>query len=291
MTVSRGIYRIDNAGVPVAMDLYNGSSDDGTEITGWAYDDGLNAHRLWLLEPVDGQADTFTVRSLCAGTYMDLSNGSSDNQTPIFGWHRTGQNQEWIIKHSADGSSYKMKNRKSGTFADLYNGGSDNGTPIYGWEGSFDDSNSHQCWYFKRMSLSSADVLTVVLNNPHIAPNFRPYQVDGEYLILPPSVLRTIWGSTGLDTDNQLWRPQIFDCDDFALIMKAAVAKWGNDNWKADNFAVFCGLMLGVDNQNPPNGHAYNFTISDDHSQVVFFEPQTGDFMDDIGYDAVLSYV
>nr|ANC28063.1 lectin [Polyporus umbellatus] len=289
MTLSRGIYHIENAGVPVAIDLYNGSSADGTAIKGWSFGDGtkLNWNQLWLVEPVAGKTDTFTVRSLIAGSYMDLAGGSSDNQTPITGSQRTGTNQEWIIKYSADNKSYKMMNSASGTFADLYNGGSLDGTPIYGWQGDFNNNQPHQCWFFKRMSLSSAQVNAVIKNNPHLSTQYKGYQTDGEYLILPPYLWQEIWNTTGLSKGNKKWRREIFDCDDFALVMKSAIAEWGAEKWRADGFAVFCGLMLGT---KPGAAHAYNFTISDDYTKVVFFEPQTNKFMDDIGCNAYLAY-
>ncbi|KAK0193272.1 hypothetical protein F5146DRAFT_1029860 [Armillaria mellea] len=280
MTLSRGIYHIRNAGAPeLAVDLHNGSNDNaqcfvGTAIAGWQFDDGINWNQLWLLEPVYRKADTFTVRSLIAGSYMDLSGGWRDNNVPIIGWRRTGTNQEWTIKHSAGNQSYKMKNYDTGTFAILKTGGSSNGTPICGYQGSdfhVRDNDFHQCWSFKRWSLSSADIKLIVERNSHLARNYKSYQVDGEYLILPRTLWGEIWNSTGLRDKDR--RREIFDSNDFALVMKAAVAQWGTNKWRADGFAILCGLVL---ERSPENNHrerhAYNFTISDDHSGVVFFE-------------------
>ncbi|PBL04449.1 Moa, A lectin from the mushroom marasmius Oreades in complex with the trisaccharide Galgalglcnac [Armillaria gallica] len=293
MTLSRGIYQIRNAGVPVAMDLHNGSSVNRTAIAGVQIGEGsdFSWHQLWLLEPVSRKTDTFTVRSLIAGTYMDMSDGSRDNNIPIIGWHRTGTNQEWIIKHSAGNQSYKIKNYATGTFANLHTDGSSNGFPIRGYQGSdfhVRDNNFHQCWLFKRMSLSSAEIKRIIGRNPHLVGNYKSYQIDGEYLILPRNIWGEIWNSTGLRDKNR--RREIFDCNDFALVMKAAVAQWGTNKWRADGFAIFCGLMLGRSQSNPKE-RAYNFTISDDHSRVVFFDPQTNEFMDNIDCDAFLAYV
>ncbi|KAK0494141.1 hypothetical protein EDD18DRAFT_1464589 [Armillaria luteobubalina] len=307
MSLPRGVYRIHNAGVPVVMDLYNGSSADNTKITGWKFGEAINWNQLWLVKPVDGKADTFTVRSLIAGTYMDLFcgkcaryhlfstcnflffSGRSDNRTSIIGYHKTGNtNQEWIIKHFADNKSYKMKNHASGTFADLYSGNSSKGTQICGWEGGFNNTHSHQCWFFQRMSLSSADIRNIIGRDPQLSRYYTSYQVDAEYLILPRYLWQEIWESTGLRNKN--WRKEIFDYDDFALVMKAAVARWGADKCRANGFSIFCGLMLGRSQKNPGEGHAYNFTISDDHSKVLFFEPQTNEFMDRVRYDAYLAY-
>ncbi|KAK0444158.1 hypothetical protein EV421DRAFT_495730 [Armillaria borealis] len=310
MTLSRGIYKIHNVGVPVAMDFGGpGSSDDGRKIFVWRSEDSeFNWNQLWLVEPVDGKTDTFTVRSLIAGTYMTLAggkymryhpssisiffSGSSANETPITGGRRSSGShvprQEWIIKRSMDKDkeSYKMKNYASGTFVDLYHGGSTNGTPIYGWKGDFKTHGQyswHQYWTFKRGSLSSAEIKKIIIGNKfHLnkSPSYKSYQVDGEYLILPQNLWEEIWNcdSTGLRGKKR--RREIFDYDDFALTMKAAVAQWGAKKCDTvDGFSIFCGLMLGRSQKSPREGRAYNFTISDDHSEVVFFDPQDNKFI------------
>lgn len=34
---------------------------------------------------------------------------------------------------------------------------------------------------------------------------------------------------------------------------------------------------------------AVNFTLEDDYEKIVFFEPETGKFMEDMGYDPALA--
>ncbi|PBK85026.1 hypothetical protein ARMGADRAFT_1067145 [Armillaria gallica] len=167
-----------------------------------------------------------------------------------------------------------MMNSASGTFADLYNGGSLYRTPIYGWKGDFNNNQPHQCWFFQRMSLSSAQVNTVIKNNTHLSTQYEGYQTDGEYH------WQEIWNTTGLSKGNKKWRREIFDCDDFGLRQRVQLL-----NGKRINDGLV--LMLG---RKPGAAHAYSFTISDDHAKVVFFEPQVNKFMDDIGYDAYLAY-
>ncbi|KAK0494139.1 hypothetical protein EDD18DRAFT_1403398 [Armillaria luteobubalina] len=259
MTLSRGIYHIRNTGAPVSMDLHNRSSADGTQITGWKSSEGtINEHQLCLI----------------AGTYINLAGGNSSNKTYITGMSRAGTNQEWIIKHSGQSKLHDEELCIGKyvqyllslfpelillAFADLYDGGSSNGTPIYGWKSSvgFNSTQSHQCWFFQRMSLSSADVRMVIGRNPHLTNNYKSYLVDGEYLILPNAKL---W--------QEIWE-----------IMQAAVAQWKTGKWLIDNFAIFCGLMLGRSLKDPIQAHAYNFNVGDDHSRVVFFEPQNNKFM------------
>lgn len=72
----------------------------------WSNKDDYYGH-MWLVEPVQNQADTFTIRNIVTGTYMDL-NGANDN-TAITGKRNSGtDNQKWIIKKEvSDGSRWK----------------------------------------------------------------------------------------------------------------------------------------------------------------------------------------
>nr|6TSM_AAA Chain AAA, Agglutinin [Marasmius oreades] len=292
MSLRRGIYHIENAGVPSAIDLKDGSSSDGTPIVGWQFTpDTINWHQLWLAEPIPNVADTFTLCNLFSGTYMDLYNGSSEAGTAVNGWQgtafTTNPHQLWTIKKSSDGTSYKIQNYGSKTFVDLVNGDSSDGAKIAGWTGTWDEGNPHQKWYFNRMSVSSAEAQAAIARNPHIHGTYRGYILDGEYLVLPNATFTQIWKDSGLPGSK--WREQIYDADDFAIAMKAAVGKWGADSWKANGFAIFCGVMLGV-NKAGDAAAAYNFTLTKDHADIVFFEPQNGGYLNDIGYDSYMAF-
>ncbi|KAG7091497.1 hypothetical protein E1B28_010527 [Marasmius oreades] len=294
MTLQRGIYHIENAGAPSAIDLYNGGSSDGTPIAGWCFTpDTIGGHQLWLAEPIPNMNDTFTLCNLTSGTYMDLYNGGSESGTAINGWAGAGAittntHQLWIIKKACDGKNYRIQNYGSKTFVDLYNGGSSNGTKITGWPGNWTEHNTHQEWHFNRMSVSSAEAKSAVERNPHIkCGTYRGYNLDGEYLVLPNSFFTQIWKDSGLP--SRKWRKEIYDSDDFAIAMKAAVGKWNADSWKANGFGIFCGVMLGI-NKAGDKAHAYNFTLTKDHCDIVFFEPQDGEYLNDIGYDGYMAF-
>ncbi|KAJ7727991.1 hypothetical protein DFH07DRAFT_782318 [Mycena maculata] len=84
-----------------------GSSDDGRTVICWNSGDDYDDH-MWLIQPVPSESETFTIRNLKTGTYMDLSGG----------FHKTnpGKNQKWIIrKEETDGSRWKIQNKAAGT--------------------------------------------------------------------------------------------------------------------------------------------------------------------------------
>ncbi|KAI0664078.1 Moa, A lectin from the mushroom marasmius Oreades in complex with the trisaccharide Galgalglcnac [Cubamyces menziesii] len=285
MTFSKdGIYHIEHAHVAVRIALAEGSNIDETPVIAWSiYDDYLD--HMWLIQSVSGEADTYTIRNTVAGTYMDLTKGLTENGTAIIGFQKVkpGDNQKWIIKKESSATGYwKIQNKA--TFVDLLNGGSSNGTKIVGWEGSWDDSTSlgHQHWTFSPQSLPGHEIHTILKANTYLRQDFKSYETDGMYLILSRARLQEIWNKSGLS--SRKWREEIFDCDDFSFVYKSEVAKWGDNHFKADGFAIICGIMFGT---NSNAAHAYNWMIDPaDHSDIIFFEPQRNVFKEDPGYKA-----
>ncbi|KAI0664077.1 Moa, A lectin from the mushroom marasmius Oreades in complex with the trisaccharide Galgalglcnac [Cubamyces menziesii] len=280
-----GIYRIQNGYVPMRIALTDHSSADKTPVIGWDIKDDFLDH-MWLITSVSGEANTYYIRNIYAGTYMDLANGSSANNTPVIAFHKAspGESQKWIIKLETSGSGHwKIQNKGAGTFVDLYRGG----PKIVGWEGYWDErklpSMGHQLWDFYPQSLLGHEIHTILEANPYLKLDFKSYISDGMYLILDRTRLQAIWRNSGLS--DRKWREEIFDCDDFSFVYKSEVAKWGDSSFKADGFAIICGVMFGTNAVG--QGHAYNWMISpEDHSAIVFFEPQNNTFMENPGYKA-----
>ncbi|KAK7691008.1 hypothetical protein QCA50_006111 [Cerrena zonata] len=282
--IGHGIYYIQHAHVAnVEMALANrGSAADGTRVIAWRSDEAGHDH-MWLVEPVSKEADTYTIRNLLTGTYVDLHGSSSANGTPIEGWRKNDKdNQKWIIKkEESDGRRWKLQCKATGTFMDLLNGGG-SGTPIQGWTGQWSDGTGpgHQHWLFQRISETSASILR---SSSVIGVDFTSYQADGLYLIPTREQLSSILQNSKL-TQMQ-WRDEIFDYDDFATVFKAEVAKWGNTSFKADGFAVLCGIMFGT-KVNPEThkleNHAFNWTLDrGDNFGIIFLEPQNGQYSED----------
>ncbi|KAF8642985.1 hypothetical protein AX16_009284 [Volvariella volvacea WC 439] len=277
MVQGRGIYYIPNAALGVRIGLSAGPTPDtpGSAVVGWAPVD--KDDHMWLIEPVSGQANTYTIRNVLSGAYMDLNAGTPIGAAISTSVWTGADDQKWIITKS--GNFWKIKNKASNHFVDLFNGGSANGTPIVGVA---DGTATHLLWNFEILSRTSSQIQTALSHNPYVAVGFKSFLSDGLYLILPRDKLSAIWASTGLGSTR--WRTEIFDCDDFALTYKSAVAKWGNARYKADGFGILCGLMFGV---HGTAAHAYNWTLERrDLSTVTFFEPQNGRFSSDPGYNA-----
>ncbi|KAH9903481.1 Moa, A lectin from the mushroom marasmius Oreades in complex with the trisaccharide Galgalglcnac [Cubamyces lactineus] len=280
-----GIYHIEHAHVPVRIALASHSSTDGTHVVAWSVTNDYLDH-LWLIKSVPGEADTYTIRNTVGGTFMD-SGGQPANGAQIVGYHETNSdNQKGIIKKETTGTGYwKIMNKSTQNFVDLLNGGSANGTNIVGWKGGWSDGSpeGHQLWTFNSQSLLGSEIHTLLQNNPYIRQDFKSYISDGRYLILSRAHLQDIWRNSGLS--SRKWREEIFDCDDFSFVYKAEVAKWGDSQFKADGFAIICGVMFGVNAQN--EAHAYNWMVNpEDQSSIVFFEPQNNTFMINPGYNA-----
>ncbi|KAF8646499.1 hypothetical protein AX16_007176 [Volvariella volvacea WC 439] len=257
MIQGRGIYYIMNASAPVRIGLIpeQNPTVPGTTLVRWEPVD--KDDHMWLIEPVDGQADTYTIRNVLTGAYMDLNAGTPAEAVISTSAWTAGDDQKWIITQC--GEFYKIKNKASNYFADLRNGGRANGTPIVG---VVDGPSSHQLWNFRILSCTSSQVRDALTQSPYITTEFKEFNADTLYLILPRDKLSAVWRGTSLCFTK--WRKEIFDCDDFATVFKAE--------------------MYG---ENESSRHAYNWTLDlNDRSTVIFFEPQNGRFSNDIGYNA-----
>ena len=103
---------------------------------------------------------------------------------------------------------------------------------------------------------------------PGVAINF--YQSDENYGSLDYDLLRGIWNDSGLR--DYRWTAEKFDCDDFAVCMKAAVSKYSYNQSRPADKGSLCGIMWG---RNREGAHAYNFTI-DPFGNLILLEPQNG---------------
>lgn len=88
------------------------------------------------------------------------------------------------------------------------------------------EGNKNQLWVFQRLSLSAGEVKNALDGLPVTKNTGVDHIMDKQYLCLPRGVINTIYAGTGLATTA--WRPEIFDCDDFAFAMKSAVSKSAN---------------------------------------------------------------
>ena len=119
---------------------------------------------------------------------------------------------------------------------------------------------------------------------PGVAINF--YQSDGSYGSLDYDLLHGIWNNSGLA--NYQWKAEKFDCDDFAICMKAEASKYSYNQTLPNNKGSLCGIMWG---QNAAGTHhAYNFTI-DPFGKLILLEPQNGQQMAHNDYNPYLCVV
>ncbi|KAK7045877.1 hypothetical protein VNI00_007306 [Paramarasmius palmivorus] len=304
---------IQNAGVALVVDLSTGSSLDGTPVIGFTKHpsqwptstDLIASNQLWLVEPVANASDTFTIRNLKTGTYVDLLDGKGGDHIPIQGRKGTGKdNQKWVIKLDPQGKykfviliprytvfhlqvTLRIQNVASKTFVDLLNGGSANGTEINGWSGDWTSTNTHQQWVFQRVSQSSEEIRHVLLRNPLFTQSIQSYQLDGEYIILPQGVWKTIWKDSGLGA--RALRAQIFDWDSFTVAYRTALSTWAYGQIGADNVTILAGVVFGR-KLSDGTGISYNFSLSDDFGKVLFFDPQKNTFQESTEYYPVLGF-
>lgn len=97
---------------------------------------------------------------------------------------------------------------------------------------------------------------------------FQLYLADERYYLPPECDVKEIVVNSKLD--QRTWCAERFDCDDFALVMKAHFCEAAYADGKrraAHCFGIVWGML--------PDAHAINWVITSD-GVLRFIEPQTG---------------
>ncbi|KAH8101213.1 hypothetical protein BXZ70DRAFT_934980 [Cristinia sonorae] len=279
--IERGIYYISNAGAPIVMDMLSGESSDGARIGAWSLVDpsGINSyHQQWFIEPVDECADPYdekyTIRNIKSGSYMDLANTIPyTNGATLIGRARGGDSQHWYIRPD-EGGSVRFCNSVTETYLDLNQGTSSKGAVIAGWLWvGYGPSRFNQLWRLERVSRTGEEIREQLKSHPSIGQELMIRRPNAIFIVPPRAILQEIYKQSGLKSTRL--RKGLFECDDFAFGLKAAVATWADKNLGADGFSVLCGMMF-VDSRH--GSHAINWTLSDDTSNpsLLVVEPQDG---------------
>ncbi|KAI0139561.1 carbohydrate-binding module family 13 protein [Hypoxylon sp. NC0597] len=104
-----------------------------------------------LFDSLDGAIVSFF--NYGTGTCLDLTDGGTDDNTPITGCQfNNGDNQKWRLIRAGESAlwpTWVIRNVQSETNVDLYYGGQEDGTKITGWKGTeADNTNPNQLWSF-----------------------------------------------------------------------------------------------------------------------------------------------
>ena len=101
-------------------------------------------------------------------------------------------------------------------------------------------------------------------STPHI------YRADGVYLCPSLAEAREIIRQSHLE--SQKWVKQVFDCDDFAVVLKANFSQAAFYNGAREGGYAFGIVWFDVKN-GVPDAHAMNWMVNSD-GKVRFVEPQ-----------------
>ncbi|KAG1890786.1 hypothetical protein F4604DRAFT_1898515 [Suillus subluteus] len=276
-----GVYSItskDNPGV-----LYWGNPSNNSVMLGalvpWNHaitvsDSAIAFMQLWLVEkppPTTPSVIVYTMRNLSNGKYLGTLKGS----TVITNKPASNTSDHWIIAPHPSGNyritNKRFKNKSIGYKANTID-------IILG-------SGSNERWDFKKVSISSTDI-TTMLKGYTWPITSQMYLMDEEYIVLSQGMLREIWNRM----KKHSYRREIYDETDLAIAFKSAVAKWGVQSVLKDatdvpggvrdskNIAFFCAFMAAGPNPRAHTLNSYIMTLSTDHKQLLFMNPQNGRF-------------
>lgn len=84
--------------------------------------------------------------------------------------------------------------------------------------------------------------------------------------------------------DEKQYRPEVLDCENFAMEMLVQINDFGYGNWKL-NYGYAFGIVYG----DIPTPHAINWFITPE-KKLLFIEPQSGEIFEPKGDNIVFLY-
>lgn len=139
--LSEGTHRIVNVNSGKALDVRDGSTDDGANVQQWEYDGTEKQH--WQVESVgDGY---YRLVASHSGKALDVSGVSTDDGANVHQWtYVDGENQQWAIEPVGD--AYRVLARHSGKALDVSGYSTENGGNVHQWAYH---GNANQHWHFE----------------------------------------------------------------------------------------------------------------------------------------------
>lgn len=245
----------------MVFDIEGNSLNQGARLIQWPYHGGSN--QMFTFEPLgDGSYKIISKRS---GLVLDVSGGSTAQGAQIIQWpFHGGDNQRFFIDDAAVGQ-YRIRSKKSNLVLDVAGASMSQGAPVIQWP---KNGGANQIFGISNGYLSKSEVETIIRRQlaGKLDNSFRLYLADEKYFIAPLSEARNIINNTSVNT--MTWTEERFDCDDFALVLKAEFAKaaYANNTRRA---AFAFGIVWGM----LPDSHAINWMINEDLT-LRFVEPQ-----------------
>lgn len=126
----------------------------------------------------------------------------------------------------------------------------------------------------KKIYATSAEIEQIILKTLEgkFDKEFRLYLPDSEYYLAPRNDVDKILEKSSVDLNQ--WIAEMFDCDDFAICLKADFAKAAYKQGKR-RAPYSMGIVWGM----LPGPHAINWFVGVDQ-QVYFIEPQSDEIFE-----------
>lgn len=277
INIREGLYFLADKQSRTNLDLSHGNANQGARVQGYAPNVGSDiGNQMWLIKQ-EGLNDTYTIRNLQSGTYLDLKGGSRENGSLVVGWTRqlnspSRSNQEWRIQQRGP-RYYAIQCSRTEMYLEITGGNPKNATPVTCSQAA--DKADHQLWTLDLISRTAPEIRMIFESwKENIRPLLFGSDEDSvQYFGLPNQVRWSIWDGTELL--RQPLRPQFFGDGNFVISMKDAVTVWVRDRFKTDirGYSVLFGMIYGQTEQGPT---AYNWYLSPDLCSLVLFDPQNG---------------
>ena len=215
----------------------------------------------------DGSYRLKTVSDSTDNRYLDSSGAAPSTETVYLKDDSAGGGSHWIPTPLSDGSYSLQSQTTCGTKRFMScNPEANKQDMVYLVENS-DPIAAH---WMVGVDYYTGPEIERIFNRTFPCVPIKFYQSDYHYGSLDYNLLHGIWNDSMLA--NYQWTAEKFDCDDFAVCMKAEVSKYSYNQSRPTDKGSLCGIIWG---RNDRGAHAFNFTI-DPFGNLILLEPQNG---------------
>lgn len=253
--------------------------------------ENLGAYQLWNLERCETQVrlnntnpfifdlKVFKIKSFISEFFI-TSNDTSVEKS------RTGEEYWNIIVADKKKNYFNIQSIKNQLFISsetIINTVENNGITLSTSDDklymSNENNNNKSLWKISFYIITS-DSLENIIRNYYTRTTFDLFSVDKKYHLLTIDEVNKVYIDSNLNTQYR-YKSEKFDCDDFAICLKAEVSKWmyTKDLTSKDGSEITAGAAFGIIfGENTEGRHAYNFFITP-NLEIKIIEPQNGSYI------------
>lgn len=266
---SLDVYIIANAQGDNFLDIDSGRAPNATSCF---RKDPLRATQYWRILP--GQPNHCIIQSVA--TDLCIKQDGRNRRCTFATKNPDDDSQNWLLTPDSKGQ-WKFASKSDPSLSlDSHAGQQGDNVPVYAWD---HNTGENQLWLLTNWNAGAEMPSWAAATIAHWKlggnEDGRVYSADESYSYVTVDQAHQIWTRSILNSANEphvSYLREVFDCDDFAITMKALVGRWWYTNHGTSENACSFGIAW---TWRAGSGHAINILFGPLWT-LSLFEPQLG---------------